>query len=121
MIPVVLLSLIALASSPYRPLPGDPLAARQTVPAKELRVNPDANKGQPCVARKGVADLPFARGKSFCSLDAYLAHLEVQGAIDLPYWRQIRPGVYEHVKRMPGASREIATRAQLLKRFGFSK
>ena len=121
MIPVVLLSLIALASSPYRPLPGDPRTARQTIPAKELRVNPDANKGQPCVASKGVADLPFARGKSFCSLDAYLAHLEVQGAIDLPYWRQIRPGVYEHVRRMPGATRETATRAQLSKRFGFSK
>lgn len=121
MIPVVLLSLIALASSPYRSLPGDPQIARQTVPVKELRVNPDANKGQPCVAGKGVAELPFARGKSFCSLDAYLAHLEAQGAIDLPYWRQIRPGVYEHVKRMPDATREIATRAQLLKRFGFSK
>lgn len=118
---VMLLSLIAFASTPYRPLPGDPLVARKAIAAKEVRVNPDANKGQPCVAGKSVAALPFARGKSFCSLDAYLAHLEVQGAIDLPYWRQVRPGVYERVKRMPGATREIATRAQLMTRFGFSK
>lgn len=121
MTPVVLLSLIAVASSPYRPLPGDPQVARNAVATKEIRMIPDSNKSQPCVAGKGVAGLPFARGKSFCSLDGYLAHLEVQGAIDLPWWRQVRPGVYEHVKRMPGATPEIATRATLMKRFGFSK
>lgn len=121
MTPVVLLSLIAVAVSPYRPLSGDPLAARKAIVAKELRVTPDSTKGQPCVAGKGIAKLPFARGKSFCSLDAYLAHLEIQGAIDLPWWRQVRPGIYERVKSMPGATREIATRAELMKRFGFSK
>lgn len=84
-------------------------------------MTPNSRQDQPCLAGEGVARLPFARGKSFCSLDAYLAHLEVQGAIDLPWWRQVRPGVYEHVKRMPGAAREIATRAELMKRFGFSK
>lgn len=84
-------------------------------------MTPDSKKSESCVASKGIAELPFARGKSFCSLDDYLAHLEVQGAIDLPWWRPIRPGVYEHVKRMPGAKREIATRAELMKRFGFSE
>lgn len=74
-----------------------------------------------CQATLGssIANLPFARGKSFCSLDQYLAHLEAQSAIDLPWWRQISPGVYEHVKRLPGAASEIATRAELMKRFGF--
>lgn len=79
-----------------------------------------ASKEQ-CAADKGVAQLPFARGLTFCTLDAYLAHLEQQGAIDLPWWRQIRPGVYEHVKRMPGATLEMATRAELMKRFGFTR
>lgn len=68
-----------------------------------------------------VAELPFARGKTFCSLDEYLAHLEALGAVDLPWWREISPGVYEHVKRMPEAEREIATREELMERFGFKR
>ena len=69
----------------------------------------------------GVANLPYARGRVFHSLDEYLAYLEQQGAIDLPWWREISPGVYEHVKRMTGAEREIATRAELMERFGFTR
>ncbi|QGP80858.1 hypothetical protein [Sphingobium sp. CAP-1] len=68
-----------------------------------------------------IAGLPYARGKSFADLDAYLRHLENNSAVDLPWWRQIRPGVYEHVKRLRGAAPEIATRAELMKRFGFSE
>ena len=71
---------------------------------------------------EGVAGLPFAHGKTFRTLDEYLEHLErYAGPIDQPWWREIRPGVYEHVKRMRGAPRETATRAELMKRFGFSK
>jgi len=68
-----------------------------------------------------VENLPFARGGVFCSLDEYLAHLQQQGAIDLPWWREIEPGVYEHVVRMPGRERETATRAELMQRFGFRR
>ena len=121
MLQSVFLVLLSLSSSPYRPLPGDALAARQSIGSKEVRVIPEKNAGQPCAASEGIAKLPFARGKSFCALDDYLAHLEVQGAIDLPWWRQVRPGVYEHVRRIPGAARETATRAELMKRFGFSR
>ena len=67
-----------------------------------------------------VANLPFARGAVFSCLDDYLAHLQQQGAIDLPWWREIRPGVYEHVVRMPEAQREVVTRAELMRRFGFN-
>jgi hypothetical protein len=67
----------------------------------------------------GVANLPFARGAEFQCLNDYLAHLQRQGAIDLPWWREIAPGVYEHVVRMPGRERETATRAELMQRFGF--
>lgn len=67
-----------------------------------------------------VPALPSARGKIFCSLDEYLAHLQVQGAIDLPWWKEIRPGVYERVSSMrPAPERETATREELMLRFGF--
>ena len=68
---------------------------------------------------KGVANLPYARGATFASLDDYLAYLEKQGAIDLPWWREISPGVYERVVRMPGAGREVKTRAELMELYGF--
>ena len=71
---------------------------------------------------EGVANLPYARGQTFHTLDAYLAHLERQGAIDLPWWRQVEPGVYERVVRtMPGRRHERATRAELMRRFGFTR
>lgn len=72
-------------------------------------------------SNEGVANLPFARGRTFRTLDEYLAHLEKQGAIDLPWWREIRPGVYERVTSMRGAEREIATREELMRRFGFTR
>jgi hypothetical protein len=68
---------------------------------------------------EGVANLPYARGRTFRTLDEYLAHLEAQGALDLPWWREIRPGVYERVTSMPEARREVATREELMRRFGF--
>lgn len=104
------LLLLLAAESPFRPAPPDaaPAAFRNKA-------------AMSCSASSGnsVENLPFARGKSFCSLDQYLAHLKTQSAIDLPWWREVSPGVYEHVKRMPGATRETATRAELMKRFGF--
>ena len=68
---------------------------------------------------EGVAGLPYAHGKVFATLDDYLAHLQQLSAIDLPYWRQIRPGVYEQVIRMPGAAPETATREELMKKYCF--
>jgi len=69
----------------------------------------------------GIARLPYARGRTFHSLDEYLAHLQQQGAMDLPWWREVAPGVYEHVVRMPGRAPERATRAELMRRFGFTR
>ncbi len=68
---------------------------------------------------EGVSGLPFARGASFRCLDDYLAHLQRNGAIDLPWWREIRPGVYEHVTTRTGREPEEATREELMRRFGF--
>jgi hypothetical protein len=116
-----LLLLTAVTMSPYRPLPDDKPAAAETVQPQLTRANLSKAK-QPCDTAQGVAKLPYAHGHRFCSLDEYLGHLERYAApIDQPWWRQVRPGIYEHVKSMPGAKREVATRAELIKRFGFSK
>lgn len=72
-------------------------------------------------SERGVADLPFARGKVFHSLDEYLAHLEKLGAIDLPWWREIKPGVYERVTTTTGAEQQIATREELMELYGFDR
>ena len=70
---------------------------------------------------EGVADLPYSWGKRFSSLEEYLEHLRCHaGPIDLPWWREVRPGLYERVVRMRGAERETATREELMKRFGFT-
>lgn len=70
---------------------------------------------------EGVDDLPYSHGKRFRTLEEYLAHLERLGAIDLPWWREIRPNVYERVVRMRGAHPETATREELMRRYGFSR
>lgn len=110
-----------MTMSPYRPLPDAPSAADHSAHAQAKPVNLNKNR-KACDTPQGVAKLPFAHGRRFCSLDEYLAHLERNAApIDQPWWRPVRPGVYEHVQRVTGATRETATRAQLMKRFGFSK
>ena len=70
---------------------------------------------------KEVANLPFARGKTFATLDAYLAYLErSNGPVDMPWWREVSPGIYRYEIRMAGGPEpETATRAELLERFGF--
>ena len=65
--------------------------------------------------------LPWARGHSFATLDAYLAYLEqYNGPIDLPWWREVRPEVYEKMVRLPQAAPEIVTRAELEQRWSFT-
>lgn len=75
---------------------------------------------QNSAARRPVEGLPFSQGRSFSSLDEYLAFLKKRGAYDVPWYREVRPGVYELVSRRgPGAQRQIFTRQQLLEKFGF--
>ena len=115
-----ILAVMLLACSPSGPPVRDVAAAEASPERMEKPV--DANRNAASDSGEGVAGLPFSHGKSFRSLDEYLAHLERFAApIDQPWWREIRPGVYEHVKRLPGAPREVATREELMKRFGFSR
>lgn len=69
-----------------------------------------------------ASELPFAQGRSFATLDDYLAHLQRRGATDVPWYRQVEPGLYELVS---GRGRRAAprryTREELLRRFGFSR
>ncbi len=115
-----LLAALALAGcTPSQPLSGNEATAAGPAGTTENLV--EKNTGAGAATGEGVAGLPFSHGKTFRTLDEYLKHLErYAGPIDQPWWREIRPGVYEHVKRMPGAAPEIATRAELMKRFGFS-
>ena len=111
----LLLAAMLLACSPSEPLAGNRATAQQLAAAKEKSVACDKN------AAPAVANLPFSHGHSFRTLDEYLAHLrQYAGPIDQPWWREIRPGVYEHVTRLRAANPEIATRAELMQRFGFS-
>lgn len=68
------------------------------------------------------AELPYARGNTFDTLDEYLAYLEqYNGPIDLPYWRKVKPDLYQEVSSMPEAEPKTATRAELMERFGFER
>lgn len=66
-------------------------------------------------------NLPYAKGKTFAELDDYLAYLERKGAYDTPFWRLTRSGEYHLISRRgPGQASITATRAELLKRYGFA-
>ena len=41
--------------------------------------------------------------------------------IDLTWWREVRPGIYRFETTKPGAPQQLATRAELMKRFGFAE
>lgn len=70
-----------------------------------------------------VRRLPFAHGRGFATLDDYLAHLRDRaGPVGQPWYRELRPGVYELVtSRVPAGAPQIHTREELMRRFGFSR
>jgi hypothetical protein len=72
---------------------------------------------------EGVRNLPSSFGRSFASLDEYLEHLRrYAGPVDQPWYREIRPGVYQLVTTMtPAPEPRIYTREQLMREFGFTR
>lgn len=73
-------------------------------------------------AKAAPQELPFAQGHSFATLDEYLAFRRKRGATDVPWYREVSPGVYElESRRGPGAPVRTYTRDELMKRFGFSR
>lgn len=121
MIVIAAMLALALSGSPHRPLPDGKVDAKQGICAKEKQLV-DRKAIANGAAAEGVANLPFAMGRRFRTLDEYLVHLKCRAApIDLPWWREIEPGVYRYETTKPGAPKEIATRAELIKRFGFDR
>ena len=62
----------------------------------------------------------------FPNLDAYLAYLEKRSHVDGPWYRQVRPGVYElqtgNLRRLDGArEKRTYTREELERKFGFRR
>jgi hypothetical protein len=69
----------------------------------------------------GVSGLPSSFGRSFATLDEYLEHLRnYAGPVDLPWYREVRPGVYEEVTTItPAAAPKTYTREELMRKYGF--
>jgi len=75
-------------------------------------------------AGRAVGNLPHAGGRSFRSLDAYLAWLRDYAApIDRPWYREIAPGRYrlETGNLRPNRPARVFTREELERRFGFRR
>jgi hypothetical protein len=66
---------------------------------------------------------PFAHGRSFATLDEYLAHLHDRaGPIGQPWYRKVGGDTYELVTNtVPRGRPETFTRQQLMERFGFTR
>jgi hypothetical protein len=107
---IMLASLAGGCSEPGPSPSAQPAAAQE---------KPQVSDGQ--ATPNGVANLPFSQGRAFRSLDEYLAFLRERGRYDVPWYREIRPGVYELVSRRgPGAQPRTYTRAELEEKFGFA-
>jgi hypothetical protein len=67
--------------------------------------------------------LPGAHGRTFATLDEYLAHLrDYAGPVGQPWYRKIGEDRYELVSNLrPAGAPQIFTRAQLMERFGFTR
>jgi hypothetical protein len=115
------LAALVLAGSPYRPLPDEKVPATRAFCAKENQVAV-GKAVSAATAPGGIPNLPYAMGRRFRTLDEYLVHLKCRAApIDLPWWREVRPGIYRFETTRPGAPQQLATRAELMKRFGFAE
>lgn len=115
-----ILLIILTAASSFRPLPG------VSEPMKHSQTKPDvAAKGEAKVIRsEGRSGLPYAFGRTFANLDAYLLHLQqVAAPVDLPWWRKVGPDRFERMtgRRMPQDERRFATRAELARQYGFAR
>ena len=73
--------------------------------------------------RGAVSGLPSSFGQSFATLDEYLEHLrKYAGPVDLPWYREVRPGVYEEVTTItPAPPPKTYTREELMRKYGFTR
>lgn len=110
-----LLPAALLSAAPLRTL--EPEAA--PAPAKAKGVSAGA-KAVSKPAGKGKA--VNIEGQEYRSLDDYLAKLERDGWVGKPWYREVRPGVYELVTNLkPAPKKRLFTRAELERQFGFTR
>jgi len=113
--PLISMLIFAMAAA-CSDLPAN--AVEESNKVKESNMSADKDEeAQP------ARQLPDSFGRTFATLDEYLAHLRRYAApIDKPWYREVRPGVYERVTTMvPRPAPQIFTRAQLMERFGFTR
>jgi hypothetical protein len=112
LIPMLILATAAACSD----LPANAVEGHNIVKERNMSADKEA-------AAQPARRLPDSFGRTFSSLDEYLAHLRRYAApIDKPWYREVRPGVYERVTtRVPRPEPQIYTRAQLMARFGFTR
>ena len=67
--------------------------------------------------------LPYAGGRSFKTLDDYLAFRKTLGTTGRSFYEEVSPGTYRLVtgRRLPGGEEKTYTRDELLKKFGFTE
>ncbi len=87
--------------------------------------SPPAAQERPAIRNAPVSGLPFAHGRSFATLDHYLAYLAKQRTFDGASWVEVEPGLYQWVPDprgyAPVSRSELRTRDDLLKLYGFSR
>lgn len=70
-----------------------------------------------------VGNLPYAQGRTFATLDEYLAFLERLGTMDIPYYERLPDGRYRYITGRGTQHRppEIYTRTELMEKYGFDR
>jgi hypothetical protein len=126
MIVAPLLILTAFLESPFKPDAPAQQVAEPVPAATALCDAKQRSRGEKAEraasSAKPVNGLPESYGRSFRSLEGYLVHLQCLAApVDAPWWLEVSPGVYRHMKTATNAVPEVATRAELMRRFGFSR
>jgi thermostable 8-oxoguanine DNA glycosylase len=109
---------------------GISLALLASCSSAQTNVADSTEVGQGMVATQGnaVSNESLPINQRFRNLDEYLAWLrKYAAAVDRPWYKEIRPGVYElqaagnlHLD-VPNNEKRVFTRAELEKKFGFSK
>lgn len=72
---------------------------------------------------KGISGLPYSEGRSFATLDDYLAHLKERSTIGVPHYEEVAPGVYVRQGQVAprGGKPARITRDELRRQFGFDR
>lgn len=84
-------------------------ATTMTAPAEPTKTGGDA--------------LPFSGGRPFAELDRYLVFRKARGAMDLPYYEEVAPDVFQLMagRGHGGDAPKLFTRAELLAEFCFER